>query len=172
MISVLRVACSFASVFYDNLQIYRYLHVPHQLLHDWRVEYDVLQSWNMLSDRRRISWVRVIVADLLSLATSSRECPTSTLSLRRPYLVVYMSPKMPANVFRRFFIVSSVSSPWACDWLPCRWNGTLVVGGSSERRPTDGALLTVLDWEATKNKKYTKIEREGMCYVKQIYFEI
>jgi len=72
----------------------------------------------------------------------------STLSLRRPYLVLYMSPKMPAKVFRRFFIVSSLSSPWVCDWLPCRWNGTLDVGGSSERRLTDGALLTVLDWEA------------------------
>jgi hypothetical protein len=59
-----------------------------------------------------------------------------------------MSPKMPAKVFRRFFIVSSLSSPWACDWLPCRWNGTLDVGGSSVRRLTDGALLTVLDWEA------------------------
>lgn len=119
----------------------------------WRVGCDALQSWNMLSERRRISWVRVIVADLLSLATSSsRECPTSTLSLRRPYLELYMSPKMPANVFRRFFIVSSVSSPWACDWLPCRWNGTLDVGGiSGGRRSTDGALLTVLDWEATGN---------------------
>jgi len=142
-------------VSYDNLQIYRYLHAPHHLSNDRRVKCDALQSWNMLRDRRRISWVRVIVADLLSLATSSRECPTSTLSLRRPYLVVYMSPKIPANVFRRFFIVSSVSSLWTCDWLPCRWNGTLDVGGSSVRRPTDGALLTVLDWEAD-----TRIERK------------
>lgn len=137
-----------ARVFYDNLQIYRYLHAPrHVLLHDWRVG---IQSSNMLRDLRRNSWVRVSVADVLSLATSPRERPTSTLSLRRPYLSVYMSPKMPAKVFRRFFIVSSVSSPWVCDWLPCRWNGILEVGGSSGRRPTDGALLTVLDWEAAK----------------------
>lgn len=147
-------------VSYDNLQIYRYLHAPHQLPHDQRVGCDAPQSWNMLRDRRRISWVRVIVADLLSFATSSRECPTSTLSLRRPYLVVYMSPNMPAKVFRRFFIVSSLSSPGACDWLPCRWNGTLDVGGSSVRRPTDGALLTVLDWEATRIES-----RE--CYIEQ-----
>jgi len=119
-----------------------------------------LHSWNMLRDRRRISWVRVIVADLLSLATSSRECPTSTLSLRRPYLVVYMSPNIPAKVFRRFFIVSSVSSLGTCDWLPCRWNGTLDAGDSSARRLTEGALLTVLDWEAAR------IESR-VCYIKQ-----
>lgn len=138
--------------FYDNLQIYRYLHAR-VFLHDWRVEF---QSSNMLRDLRSNSWVRVSVADVL-LATSPRERSTSTLSLRRPYLVVYMSPKMPAKVFRRFFIVSSVSSPWVCDWLPCRWNGILGVGGSSGRRPTDGALLTVLDWEAAskiENRNY------------------
>lgn len=141
-------------LFYDNLQIYRYLHarVP---LHDWRVEF---QSSNMLKDLRSNSWVRVSVADLLPLATSPRERSTSTLSLRRPYLVVYMSPKIPAKVFRRFFMVSSVSSPWpVCDWLPCRWNGILDVGGSSGRRPTDGALLTVLDCEAAnkiENRNY------------------
>lgn len=63
-----------------------------------------------------------------------------------------MSPKMPANVFRRFFMVSSESS--FCDWLPCRWKGTLVGGGggSSGRRPTEGALLTVLDCDAACRK--------------------
>lgn len=61
---------------------------------------------------------------------------------------IYMSPKIPANVFRRFFMVSSVSS--LCDWLPCLWKGTLDVGASSWRRPTDGALLTVLDCDAGK----------------------
>jgi len=115
-----------------------------------RLVRQAVQSWNMLKDLRRISWVRVFGADL-SLDTSPRERSMSTLSLRRPYLMVYMSPKIPAKVFRRFFIVSSVSSPVACDWLPCRWNGTLDVGGSSTRRPTDGALLTVLDWEAIRN---------------------
>lgn len=47
--SALRAACNFrARVFYDNLQIYRYLHA-HVPLHDWRVEF---QSSNMLKDLR------------------------------------------------------------------------------------------------------------------------
>lgn len=48
------------------------------------------------------------------------------------FLFVYISPKIPANVFRRFFIVSSVSSVMDCDWLPCLWNGR---GGGSGSRP-------------------------------------
>ena len=65
---------------------------------------------------------------------------------------IYMSPKIPANVFRRFFIVSSVSS--LCDWLPCLWKGTLDGGASSWRRPTDGALLTVLDCDAGETNEW------------------
>lgn len=105
-----------------------------------------------------------MVADLLSSAVSSRERSTRSLSPGRPCSAVYMSPNMPAKVFRRFFIVSSVSSPSFCDWLPCRWNGILGGnGGSSVRRPTDGAALTeltVLDWEAARNQSSSSIERE------------
>lgn len=58
---------------------------------------------------------------------------------------IHMSPKIPAKVFRRFFIVSSVSSLVFWVWLLCRWKGILDGGGggSSERLPT----LVVLDWE-------------------------
>lgn len=65
---------------------------------------------------------------------------------------IYMSPKIPANVFRKFFIVSSVSSLW--DWLPCLWKGILDGGGSSGRRPTDGALLVVLDCDAVDKESF------------------
>lgn len=157
-----RAACSFARVFLRHLQIYidiYTLRINFRTIGASGETSSKFQSWNMLRDLRRISWVRVIVADVLSLGTSSRERPTSTLSLRRPYLVLYMSPKIPAKVFRRFFIVSSLSSPCVCDWLPCRWNGTLDVGGSSERRPADGALLTVLDWEAARIENIIQLIR-------------
>lgn len=63
----------------------------------------------------------------------------------------YMSPKMPANVFLRFFMVSSVSSADCC-WLPWRWKGR---AGGSGALPVLGALLIVLDCEAGTSTKNT-----------------
>ena len=78
----------------------------------------------------------------------------------------YMSPKMPANVFLRFFMVSSVSSADCC-WLPCRWKGR---AGGSGALPVLGALLIVLDCDAgtgTSNTCWTTqfVTVESVCTV-------
>ena len=62
-----------------------------------------------------------------------------------------MSPKIPAKVFLKFFMVSSVSSPF---WVvPDPWRPNMVgprgaSEGSVARRPPLATLLTVLDWDA------------------------